>query len=1030
MASKLSAILGMVGNTAKEGAKISAAQGGSKLSGIAKAGYAHLKDQAAEKLPRGIFNAMGGNKIPLLENIFGKIDSDRLKARAERKEKEAEKKKEQDQENRESNRDKREDRREEKDDRREEADRIQKKHDEANKDALADQSATQTTVMEKIHGKLQEIRDLLENGVGGGKGKDEEEGGGILGALKGIASAALNGALMFGSPKKMFGAVKNLPRLLMSSGGALLNTVRAGGSAILSRGAGLLSGAKGLMSRVGIGALASGGGAGLGSKLMGLGKTGLQGAAGLLAAGKSAIPRVMMYGTGLLAGGKALGSSLLEKGSGLLASGKNAITGAAGGMMDKLTATESGKAIAKLGPKAVGKSLVKKIPLVGLLAGLGFAGKRAWDGDWKGAGLETLSGLASVVPGAGTAASVGIDVALAKRDYDKMKSDEAAANPKGPLFDQPMDISKPPVPGQLLAGVNPTVPTDSLAPMAVPVSNITGAPATASAIQTAEALQKSSQTPIEILVSTMENMLGLMRDENGGIFVRPAREMRMDPVMMRTMASQVSPAGRASPEQVGWKPREQTFNPNEVPSRQMDGFTRTRPASGPGGQTMGVSIYDAARANGFSDTMARVLVGEVGRENSLREDLIFGQHTDPSNSARNAGMLSFQGERRDALMKHLANIPGALDASGNMTRSQENLNGQLSFIRKEIDSGQFGSELASMIGRDDVDPRQAADVMGRDYIKWRINDPKYRDSGIRNRESFQASLAADLSSRQASQVSPAGRASPVSNLQSDLYAQTQAAIDSGVKYGFGSKSTSSGMIDCSGWVAQMNKSFISSLNDTGTEMAGTNQAMKMFDAPAAGIVENLANVTGKVLRNDELTVDSLREGMIIGEDNGDKGWDAGRYKGIDHVTQVVKDPVTGQMMISQSSSGKGVNLTPADQYLAAKNAKGTQLYGVDTNAALDRVTGGQYTANAANLSQDAPKYADAIQRSSTELEEAKIASNQPTVIPIVSPGGGGGEKYQASQGSGAPTPSMRTRNGDSSIRRITDNFMSGAMPIA
>jgi len=74
------------------------------------------------------------------------------------------------------------------------------------------------------------------------------------------------------------------------------------------------------------------------------------------------------------------------------------------------------KSAAKIGAKALGKGLLKKIPLLGLGAGALFAAERAMAGDWGGAGLELASGGASMIPGLGTAASVGIDAALAGRD--------------------------------------------------------------------------------------------------------------------------------------------------------------------------------------------------------------------------------------------------------------------------------------------------------------------------------------------------------------------------------------------------------------------------------------------------------------------------------------------------------------------------------------------------------------------------------------------------------------------------------------
>ena len=79
---------------------------------------------------------------------------------------------------------------------------------------------------------------------------------------------------------------------------------------------------------------------------------------------------------------------------------------------------------AKIGAKGLGKSLLKKIPGIGLVAGLGFGAQRAFHGDWLGAAGEVASGGASLIPGIGTAASLGIDAALAGRDIYKASKGE------------------------------------------------------------------------------------------------------------------------------------------------------------------------------------------------------------------------------------------------------------------------------------------------------------------------------------------------------------------------------------------------------------------------------------------------------------------------------------------------------------------------------------------------------------------------------------------------------------------------------
>lgn len=94
------------------------------------------------------------------------------------------------------------------------------------------------------------------------------------------------------------------------------------------------------------------------------------------------------------------------------------------------------KGAAKVGAKALGKSLLKKIPGVGLLAGGVFAAQRALSGDWAGAGLELASGAASTIPGVGTAASVGLDAALAARDMGAFDSGDPAA-PAGATSQSP-----------------------------------------------------------------------------------------------------------------------------------------------------------------------------------------------------------------------------------------------------------------------------------------------------------------------------------------------------------------------------------------------------------------------------------------------------------------------------------------------------------------------------------------------------------------------------------------------------------------
>lgn len=90
------------------------------------------------------------------------------------------------------------------------------------------------------------------------------------------------------------------------------------------------------------------------------------------------------------------------------------------GKLAKETEKATAEEIAKVSGKSGGKSLMKKIPFLGLGVAGAFAADRISEGDYTGAGMEIASGLMSIVPGIGTAGSVGVDAALLVRDIKRM----------------------------------------------------------------------------------------------------------------------------------------------------------------------------------------------------------------------------------------------------------------------------------------------------------------------------------------------------------------------------------------------------------------------------------------------------------------------------------------------------------------------------------------------------------------------------------------------------------------------------------
>ena len=143
------------------------------------------------------------------------------------------------------------------------------------------------------------------------------------------------------------------------------------------------------------------------------------------AGGKGGSGGGIMGMLGGLLGGKGGG---LLKGLGGLGKGLKGLKGLGGKLLGKGAAKGATKGLLKGGLKMG----IKKIPFLGLGAAALFAGQRALAGDFAGAGLELASGGASMIPGLGTAASLGIDAALMARDATTMPSMAGGGLTSGP----------------------------------------------------------------------------------------------------------------------------------------------------------------------------------------------------------------------------------------------------------------------------------------------------------------------------------------------------------------------------------------------------------------------------------------------------------------------------------------------------------------------------------------------------------------------------------------------------------------------
>jgi hypothetical protein len=144
---------------------------------------------------------------------------------------------------------------------------------------------------------------------------------------------------------------------------------------------------------------------------------------------------------------------------------------------------------------------------------------------------------------------------------------------------------------------------------------------------------------------------------------------------------------------------------------------------------MAPDVYSAFRGSGFSDAQSQALTAEINRENSLRPQYLFGTHLDPANNATNVGMLSWQGDRAPAALSFMRDR-GVLDADGGIIPGREALQAQTDFIRQEMETDpSYARTREKFLGNPDIEPSEAARILGDNYIRWRRLDPEYASSG-------------------------------------------------------------------------------------------------------------------------------------------------------------------------------------------------------------------------------------------------------------------------------------------------------------
>lgn len=178
-------------------------------------------------------------------------------------------------------------------------------------------------------------------------------------------------------------------------------------------------------------------------------------------------------------------------------------------------------------------------------------------------------------------------------------------------------------------------------------------------------------------------------------------------------------------------------------------------------------VYKAFKAAGFSEQHARILTAEIGRENSYNPKYLFGGHADP-HSGSNLGMLSWQGPRKTKLKGFLQQA-GVVDQRGNIIPGQKALDAQAQFIMWEL-KNTHKKVGAKFLASPNISYKDGAYLIGKHYILWRIDDPKYA-AGKKNRDGFYNMLLKQLGAKDGDAKSSvttnagasSGTASPLAN---------------------------------------------------------------------------------------------------------------------------------------------------------------------------------------------------------------------------------------------------------------------------
>lgn len=392
----------------------------------------------------------------------------------------------------------------------------------------------------------------------------------------------------------------------------------------------------------------------------------------------------------------------------------------------------------KAGAVGAGKMAGKLIPGVGLVMGAYGAYDKIKQGDLTGAAIEGASGIASLIPGIGTAVAIGLQGISATRDVIKATNEETASSIKATSGEVNKTlVSSTNDNNAMLKDSNASLSASILANSQLTNKNIseTSKNANNSLTQSASTLTSTTNTLASSLTSASTSLLGMIAKFSGpGLIVQGAQAVNR---WINGSAPEANPLA-------------QTGHQHESRKTNMMG------------------VYSAFLKAGMSEAQAKAMTAEIGRENEYGNDL-WKTHKDHKNGKMNVGMMSWQNGRDEKLMAYLRQ-KGVVNKDGTIQRTQAALDAQAEFAVHELKTS-HKSVGNKFLSNKDISYQDASKMLGTEFFKWRYTDPEYAN-GHKRRDTNYANLNAEIHKR--GFKSPEKKITYVSQKQFDKLSKAEA----------------------------------------------------------------------------------------------------------------------------------------------------------------------------------------------------------------------------------------------------------------